>query len=212
MSAGKGAALQVRMGASQLAAFRSYADQNETTMSALVLGWIEAALAGSPPAPVSPAGAGSQPAAPEHLERLAQQVELLSSLQEQAVLQTQLLQQLTHQAAHTPYGGTGAELATETASSVEAPSFRAQLAAMRSGGEGVASVAPGPPAGWKAAGEGELVVGVKVYCSKNGAGVVTDLLASGLVLVKADGDSSMPRPTDPSTLFVSCEPKTDAAS
>jgi hypothetical protein len=37
---------------------------------------------------------------------LAAQVDLLSSLLEQAVLQTQLLQQLTHQAATTPHGGT----------------------------------------------------------------------------------------------------------
>ena len=36
---------------------------------------------------------------------LGKQVELLSSLQEQAVLQAQLLQQLTHQAAHPPQRG-----------------------------------------------------------------------------------------------------------
>jgi len=136
--------LQVRLPGLVLEEFKTYAQEQGQSMASLVLGWIEAALAGSPPAPVSPAGAGSQPAAPEHLERLAQQVELLSSLQEQAVLQTQLLQQLTHQAAHTPYGGPGAELATESEPAVVAPSFRAQLAAM-GGGEGGVRRSSAPP-------------------------------------------------------------------
>ena len=98
-------AIQVRLDAALLDSFRAYADQEGRSMAGILHRWIEQAVAGTAPTPVSPT---STPATeiPSSGDVLAAQVDLLSSLLEQAVLQTQLLQQLTHQAATTPHGGT----------------------------------------------------------------------------------------------------------
>ena len=83
MAVSKGSALQIRVSAQQLSAFRAYAKKRGTTMSGLVLGWVEAALAGRDG---ELPGAASPPAA----EAPGRQEELLAELR----VQTALLQRL----------------------------------------------------------------------------------------------------------------------
>ena len=134
--------LQVRLPGSVLEEFKTYAQEQGQSMASLVLGWIEAALAGSPPAPVSPSGAGS----PEVLT-FCQDLNLPRSGEVLAELKTQtaLLQALVSHAAATPHGGTGAKAATESEPAVVASGFRAQLAAMGGGEGGVRRPSAPPP-------------------------------------------------------------------
>jgi hypothetical protein len=86
--------LQVRLPGPVLEEFKTYAQEQGQSMASLVLGWVEAALAGTPPTPVSPT---STPAT----ETLG-----FGDVLAELKLQTALLQQLAHQAAATPDGGT----------------------------------------------------------------------------------------------------------
>ena len=89
--------LQVQLDDSLMEALKTHASTNGKTIKSVIVGWIEG-INGQ-------AATDHRSSNGESMALLAQQVELLSSLQEQAVLQTQLLQQLTRQAAATPHGG-----------------------------------------------------------------------------------------------------------
>jgi hypothetical protein len=173
------------MAANQLAAFRSHADQHGTTMSALVLGWIEAALAGSPPTPVSPT---STPATeiPGSGDALAAQVDLLSSLLTEAKTQTQLLQQLTQQAATTPHGGTEPRRVVITEPEV-IPS------GLMSAADFMSPPAPSTPDGYRAVEESEVVKGLQVWMKNRGSfGEVLEPPMRGVTRVQSSDPGRAP--------------------
>lgn len=95
--------LQVRLPGPVLEEFKAYAQEQGRSMASLVLGWIEAALAGSEPTP-----------GPVQLQG---QVDLLSSLLVETKSQTALLQELVSRAGGSPYGGTGSMPVVVTPSS-----------------------------------------------------------------------------------------------
>ena len=124
--------LQVRLPGPVLEEFKTYAQEQGQSMASLMLGWIEAALAGNPPAPASPAGAPAT--------EVPSSGDVLAELK----TQTALLQALVSQAAATPHGGTEPRRVVITEPAVARPDFKAKAGA-------APSPAPPSPAPLKAA-------------------------------------------------------------
>jgi hypothetical protein len=109
----KGSALQIRVSAQQQAAFRAYAAKRNTTMSALVLGWVEAALSGRDgelPGAASPPAVGAP----------GRQEELLAELVSETKLQTALLERLLEGQGSGPVSPLGDGPAAPAGGDVEA--------------------------------------------------------------------------------------------
>jgi len=166
--------LQVRLPGPVLEEFKTYAQEQGQSMASLMLGWIEAALAGSPPAPVSPTGAP--------VTEVPSSGDVLAELK----TQTALLQALVSQAGGRPHGGTGPRRVVITEPEV-IPS------GLMSAAEFMSPPAPSPPDGYRAVEESEVVKGLQVWQKNRGCfGVVLEAPMRGVTRVQSAGSSRAP--------------------
>lgn len=159
--------LQVRLPGPVLEEFKTYAQEQGQSMASLMLGWIEAALAGSPPAPVSPTGAPAT--------EVPSSGDVLAELK----TQTALLQALVSQAAATSHGGTEPRRVVITEPEV-IPS------GLMSAADFMSPPAPSVPDGYRAVEEAEVVKGLEVWMKNRGIfGVVLEPPTMGVTRVQS---------------------------
>jgi hypothetical protein len=170
--------LQVQLDDSLMEALKTHASTNGKTIKSVIVGWI----LGINDQSLTHQGESNG----DSMTLQQQQLELSSSLLEQAVLQTQLLQQLTHQAATTPHGGTGPRRVVITEPEV-IPS------GLMSAAEFMSPPAPSTPDGYRAVEESEAVKGLEVWMKNRSVfGVVLEAPVGGVTRVQSSDPGRAP--------------------
>jgi hypothetical protein len=170
--------LQVQLDDSLMEALKTHASTNGKTIKSVIVGWI----LGINDQSLTHQGESNG----DSMTLQQQQLELSSSLLEQAVLQTQLLQQLTQQAGGRPHGGTGGQRRNESEPEV-------MPSGLMSAAEFNSPPAPSTPDGYRAVEESEAVKGLQVWMKNRGCfGVVLEAPLRGVTRVQSSDPGRAP--------------------